>query len=178
MIISMTENKLKLVKGDITQMQVDAIVNATNTALENGAGVNGAIHQAAGPELAKACHALGGCSTGQARITKGYLLPAKYVIHAVGPIWRGGNKGEPKLLASCYHESLKLALENNIKTIAFPALSCGVFGYPILKAAIIAIKETANFLELHEEIMSAYFVCFDDSVYEAYKEALDLHYYE
>lgn len=174
----MMENKLKLIKGDITQLQVDAIVNAANTSLQGGAGVNGAIHRAAGPELLKACDLLEGCQTGHAKITKGYQLPAKYIIHAVGPIWRGGNKGEPKLLASCYYDSLKLAIENNIKTIAFPAISCGIFGYPISQAAMIAVQETANFLEMHHEIEAVYFVCFDEAIYEAYEQALNSHHHE
>lgn len=174
----MMKERLKLVKGDITQLQVDAIVNAANASLEDGAGVNGAIHRAAGPELSNACSLLEGCPTGQAKMTKGYHLPAKYIIHAVGPIWRGGNKGEPKLLASCYYESLKLALENNIKTIAFPAISCGIFGYPVSQAAIIAVNEIANFLELHQEIETVYFVCFDDAIYEAYEQALNSHHHE
>lgn len=174
-----TKDKLKLIKGDITQLQVDAIVNAANVSLEDGAGVNGSIHRAAGPELSAACRLIKeGCPTGQAKITKGFQLPAKYIIHAVGPIWRGGNKGEPRLLASCYYESLKLALENKIKTIAFPAISCGIFGYPLSQAAIIAVKETANFLELHDEISTVYFVCYDDAIYSAYEQALDSHHHE
>jgi O-acetyl-ADP-ribose deacetylase (regulator of RNase III) len=172
----MNRAKMKLVKGDITQLEVDAVVNAANCSLEDGAGVNGAIHKAAGPELDKACHQLDCCQTGQAKVTPGYQLPAKFIIHAVGPVWRGGNKGESKLLASCYHESLKLAVENKVKTIAFPAISCGIFGYPASQAAIIAIKETANFLELHDEIETVYFVCFDEAIYEAYEQALNSSY--
>lgn len=169
----MVKSKMKVVKGDITKLDVDIIVNAANTTLLDGAGVCGAIHKAAGPQLLDECKSLGSCPTGQARITKGYKLPAKYVIHAVGPIWRGGAKGEPKLLASCYANSLKLALENKAKTVAFPALSCGIFGYPITQAATIAVKETANFLELHDEIDTVFFVCFDDGIYEAYQHAVD-----
>lgn len=175
----MTKDKLKLVKEDITKLQVDAIVNAANNALEDGAGVNGAIHRAAGPRLSEACHQIReGCPTGQAKITDGFQLPAKYIIHTVGPIWRGGNKGEPKLLASCYYESLKLALQHGIKTIAFPAISCGIFGYPISQAAIIAVKETANFLELHPEIDAVYFVCYEDAICVAYEQALDSEHHE
>lgn len=169
----MIKHKLNVVKGDITTLTVDAMVNAANPALGDGAGVCGAIHRAAGPELSKACDVLGGCTTGHAKITPGFNASAKYIIHAVGPIWRGGNKNEAKLLASCYYDSLKLALENHAKTVAFPAISCGIFGYPVTQAAIIAIKETANFLELHEEIEKVYFVCFEESVFEAYTQALE-----
>lgn len=169
----MIKTKLKIVKGDITHMKVDAIVNAANQTLLGGGGVDGAVHRAAGPELRVECEALGGCATGQAKITKGYNLPAQYVIHAVGPVWRGGAKGEPKLLASCYQASLKLAIDNNIKTIAFPALSCGIYGYPANQAAIIAVKEAASFLEKHPEMEEITFVCFDDTIYEAYQYALD-----
>jgi len=174
----MRKEKMKLIKGDITALHVDAIVNAANPSLEDGAGVNGAIHHAAGPALDAACRKLECCQTGQAKLTQGFDLPAKYIIHAVGPIWRGGNKGEPKLLASCYYESLKLALENHVESIAFPAISCGIFGYPVIQAAIIAIKETANFLELHDEIKSVYFVCYDDAIYAAYQQALDAYHHE
>jgi len=169
----MIKEKLQLLRGDITQLPVDAIVNAANTTLLGGGGVDGAIHRAAGPELLAECQTLNGCSTGQAKITKGYHLPAKFVIHAVGPVWRGGAKGEPMLLASCYTTSLKLALENKVKSIAFPAISCGVYGYPITQAAMIAVKETANFLEANPQIEKVAFVCFDDAVYEAYQKALD-----
>lgn len=174
----MIRDRLKLIKGDITQLPVDAIVNAANTSLEDGAGVNGAIHHAAGPELAEACRRLEGCPTGQAKVTKGYQLPVKFIIHAVGPVWRGGNKGEAKLLASCYDESLRLAVENKVKTIAFPAISCGIFGYPVSQAAMIAVNETANYLEMHPEIETIYLVCFDDSIYEAYEQALNSHHHE
>ena len=169
----MIKDKLMIVKGDITKLAVDAIVNAANHELADGAGVNGAIHRAAGPELDQACLALGGCATGSAKITKGYQLPAKYIIHTVGPIWRGGAKGEPKLLASCYLSSLKLAVENGIKTIAFPAISCGIYGYPPSQAATIVVKEAANFLELNDEIEKIEFVCFDDTLVEAYQNAFN-----
>lgn len=170
----MIKTKIQLVKGDITKLQVDAIVNAANTSLLGGGGVDGAIHRAAGNELLAECQTLGGCATGQAKITKGYQLPAKFVIHTVGPVWRGGAKGEPKLLASCYQTCLKLAKENKIKTMAFPAISCGVYGYPISQAATIAIKETANFLELNNTIETVIFTCYDDTIYDAYQYALDL----
>ena len=174
----MTNDRLKLLLGDITQLPVDAIVNAANTALEDGAGVNGAVHRAAGPALAEACVALNGCAVGQAKLTSGFQLPARHIIHTVGPIWRGGNKGESKLLASCYYESLKLALDSHLKTIAFPAISCGIFGYPPNQAAMIAIKESLNFLELHPEIEAIYLVCFEASTYEAYTQALDIYCHE
>lgn len=169
----MIKQRMDIIEGDITLLPVDAIVNAANCELLNGGGVNGAIHQAAGPELQKACEELGGCQTGQAKITKGYRLPARHVIHTVGPIWRGGAKGESRLLASCYMSSLKLAMEHQIKSIAFPALSCGIYGFPVSQAAMIAVKETANFLELHPEIEKVIFVCIDGTILEAYQQALD-----
>jgi len=169
----MVIDKIKLVKSDITELQVDAIVNAANTSLLGGGGVDGAIHRAAGPKLLEECKRLGGCNTGRAKITNGHQLKAKYVIHAVGPVWRGGAKGERKLLASCYSCSLKLALDNKVTTLAFPSISCGVYGYPLSYAAMIAVKETANFLEHHDDIKMVYFVCFDDSAYEAYQHALE-----
>jgi O-acetyl-ADP-ribose deacetylase (regulator of RNase III) len=166
------KNKLQVLKGDITQLQVDAIVNAANITLLGGGGVDGAIHQAAGPELLEECKQLDGCAVGHAKITRGYKLPAKYVIHTVGPTWRGGAKGETQQLAACYASSLALAVENNVKTLAFPCISCGIYGYPFSLATTIAIKETANFLELNESIETVYFVCFDESIYEAYLQAL------
>jgi len=163
---------LKVVQGDITHLKVDAIVNAANTSLLGGCGIDGAIHRAAGPDLLEECKALGGCSTGHAKLTKGYDLHAQYVIHAVGPIWRGGTKGEPQLLAACYESSLKLARDNGVKTIAFPAISCGIYGYPLSQAVNIAVKETANFLELYHQIETVYFVCFDENIFEAYQHAV------
>lgn len=168
------KNRLKIIKGDITQLEVDAIVNAANSSLLGGGGVDGAIHHAAGPGLLEECKKLDGCNVGHAKLTHGHRLRAKYIIHTVGPVWRGGIKGEPQLLCSCYEETLSIALKNGIKTIAFPAISCGIYGYPATQAATIAIKETANFLELHDEIESVSFVCYDETIYEAFEHALDV----
>lgn len=166
-------HRLKIIKGDITQLAVDAIVNTANASLLGGGGIDGAIHLAAGPGLLEECKQLGGCNVGHAKLTQGYRLPAKYVIHTVGPVWRGGAKGEPRLLCSCYEETLTIALKNGIKTIAFPAISCGIYGYPATQAATIALKETANFLELHDEIESVSFVCYDETILDAFEHALD-----
>lgn len=174
----MVKEKIAVIMGDITTLKVDSIVNAANKTLLGGGGVDGAIHQAAGVELIEACKKIGGCPTGQVRITPGFALPAKYIIHAVGPIWRGGCRGESKLLAACYTESLKIALEHQVRSIAFPAISCGIYGYPPAQAAIIAIKESGNFLELHEEIEQVYFVCYEEPIYQAYKNAIDTIYYD
>lgn len=172
------KTKLNVVQGNIINLKVDAIVNAANTSLLGGAGVDGLIHNAAGPALLEECKKLGGCSTGHAKLTKGYELPVQYIIHTVGPVWRGGAKGEPQLLASCYESSLKLALDHGVRTIAFPEISCGMSGYPISQAATIAIKETANFLELHDEIEAVYFVCFDESTYETYQQTISSLHHE
>ena len=164
--------RLTVIRGDITKLQVDAIVNAANSTLLGGGGVDGAIHRAAGPELLEECRKLGGCPTGEARITKGYRLPAKHVIHTVGPVWRGGRKHEAELLASCYRNSLKLAVENGLHTIAFPAISCGVYGYPPELAAPVAVQEVARFVRENPTFDRVIFSCMGDEVCGALETAL------
>ena len=165
-------SRIEIQKGDITKFKVDAIVNAANTSLLGGGGVDGAIHRAAGPELLETCRKLNGCPTGEAKITPGFKLPAKYVIHTVGPVWSGGNSNEDELLTNCYRNSLDRALDNNIKTIAFPSISTGAYRFPIERAAKIAVAEVKNFLEEHTAVEKVIFVCFDDRTYEAYEEEM------
>ena len=162
----------ELVRGDITKLAVDAIVNAANTTLLGGGGVDGAIHRAAGPELLLECRGLNGCQPGEAKITRGYHLPARFVIHTVGPVWRGGKHGEPETLTDCYRNSLQVAIENGLKTIAFPAISCGAYGYPILAAAQIAVKTTREFLANEENIEKVVFAIWSRDIYEAYRRVL------
>jgi O-acetyl-ADP-ribose deacetylase len=164
--------KLEVVRGDITKMAVDAIVNAANTTLLGGGGVDGAIHRAAGPELLAECLTLGGCRSGEAKLTRGYNLPARFVIHAVGPIWRGGDQSEAEALANCYRNSLQLALDYRLKTIAFPAISCGAYRYPVPEAAHIAVQTTTQVLEQHNEIDKVIFVVATDEILEAYQRLL------
>jgi len=164
--------KIDIVRCDITTLDVDGIVNAANTTLLGGGGVDGAIHRAAGPELLAECRTLGGCEPGDAKLTRGYRLPARFVIHTVGPIWHGGKHEEPETLANCYRNSLQLAVERGIETIAFPAISCGAYGYPIQEAAEIALKTTREFLAKTDKIEKVIFVLWGEYVYEAYHKLL------
>ena len=164
--------KLEARQVDITTLAVDAIVNAANSTLLGGGGVDGAIHRKAGRELLEECRTLGGCPTGHAKITKGYKLPAKHVIHTVGPVWSGGKRGEPEFLASCYRESLKLAAAHGVKTIAFPAISCGIYGYPLELAIKVAVRECAAFVAAHSMPERIVFACFNEEVLHAYMDEL------
>lgn len=164
--------RIEILRGDITKLQVDAIVNAANTTLLGGGGVDGAIHRAAGPELLVECRTLGGCRPGEAKITRGYGLPARFVIHTVGPVWRGGKYGEAQTLTDCYRNSLELAVKNEITTLAFPAISCGAYAYPIEEAARIAFKTTCDFLQTNPEIQKVIFVVWGEEIYDAYRQLL------
>ena len=164
--------EIGLARGDITKLDVDAIVNAANTTLLGGGGVDGAIHRAAGPELVVECRTIGGCRPGEAKITCGYNLPARFIIHTVGPVWRGGDRGEAEVLASCYRNSLQLAVGNGIKTIAFPAISCGVYRYPISEASQIAVETTWEFLANSDKIDKLIFVVATDEIFAAYRRLL------
>jgi len=166
-------DRIEIVQGDITALRVDAIVNAANESLLGGGGVDGAIHRAAGPELLAECRGLGGCPTGSARITRGYKLPARFVIHTVGPIWQGGQVGESALLERCYRNTLALAVEHQIRSIAFPSISTGIYGYPVEPACRIALGTTRSILSEESTIEHVIFVCFDRRTHDCYREALE-----
>lgn len=165
-------DRIQVLAADITKLKVDAIVNAANRSLLGGGGVDGAIHRAAGAALLEECRRLGGCETGQAKLTRGYKLPAKYVIHTVGPVWEGGTRGEPELLASCYRSCFALAAEHRLRSIAFPAISCGAYGYPVRHAARIAVEETVRFLNGNDIPEEVTFACFGEDIFWAYERAL------
>ncbi len=165
-------DRIRIHQGDITGLEVDVIVNAANSALRQGGGVDGAIHRAAGPGLQAECLAVGGCETGQAKLTAGYELPAKHVIHAVGPVYRGGSEGERELLASCYRVSLQLAADNGLSSIAFPGISTGIYGYPKDEAAAVAVEEVSRFLEADERVRCVIFCVFDDESLRIYRDLL------
>ncbi len=161
--------RIAILRADITTLDVDAIVNAANSSLLGGGGVDGAIHRAAGPELLDECRLLGGCKTGQAKLTKGYRLPARYIIHTVGPVWNGGDRGERELLASCYAACLAIARNNGLRSLAFPAISCGIYRFPVNLAVEIAMRETVAELAANQQIEKVIFACFDQAVYASYR---------
>lgn len=162
-------NRIELIEGDITLQDTDAIVNAANTSLLGGGGVDGAIHRAAGPELLAECRTLNGCPTGEAKITKGYRLPARHVIHTVGPVYKDGRHNEPQLLSNCYRNSLKVAVSNGLKSVAFPSISTGAYGYPIEDAAEIALETVGNFLEYHPQLEKVRFCLFGSRAYNTFR---------
>ena len=164
------KERVRIIEGDITKQPVDAIVNAANTTLLGGGGVDGAIHRAAGPELLEETREIGGCPTGEARISRGYRLPARWVIHTVGPVWAGGRKNEDTLLASCYRNSLRAAVDAGAKTIAFPSISTGAYRFPLGRAAEIAMRETKQFLESDDTVKQVVFVCFGERVLKTYQD--------
>jgi O-acetyl-ADP-ribose deacetylase (regulator of RNase III) len=171
-LVNVPANRITVLAGDITQQRVEAIVNAANTSLLGGGGVDGAIHRAAGPELLAECRTLGGCATSQAKITKGYKLPARWVIHTVGPVWHDGQHGEDELLASCYRSCFALIESRGIKTVAFPSISTGAYGFPMDRAARIAVRETKQFLERNPSVEQVILVCFGASALEIHQAAL------
>ena len=171
-----TKNRIRILEGDITKQKVDAIVNAANTSLLGGGGVDGAIHRAAGPELLRACKEIGGCPTGEVRVTPGFHLPAQYVFHTAGPVWSGGGAGEPELLASCYRNCFREAEKRQVRTLAFPAISTGVYGYPLEQATQIAMQETLRFLEMEDRLLGVFFVCFDSATREMYQREFHKHF--
>ena len=166
-------DRIRVIEDDITTLAVDALVNAANSSLLGGGGVDGAIHRAAGPGLLAECRTLGGCPTGEARITAGYDLPARHVIHTVGPVWEGGRRGEDELLANCYRNSLALAANRGVRTIAFPAISTGAYGFPVRRAATIAVREVRAFLSKPNSVTEVIFVCFDPDTRDAYDQVLE-----
>jgi len=167
------DERIEIVEGDITRQQVDAIVNAANNSLLGGGGVDGAIHRAAGPELLEETRKIGGCPTGEARVSKGYRLPAKWVIHTVGPIWRGGGRNEEKLLASCYRKSLEAAVKVGANSVAFPSISTGAYGFPLERATEIALKETKEFLKTNKSLGRVVFVCFGRQALDTYRKTAE-----
>ncbi len=164
---------ISVILGDIVEQEVDAIVNAANNSLLGGGGVDGAIHMAAGPQLLEECRSLGGCPTGEARITRGYSLPAKHIIHTVGPVWQGGNAGEDRLLADAYSSCLELAVEHDIRSIAFPGISIGAYGFPVDRASVIAVSSIREFLQYTELLSDIRIVCFNENAYDHYSSAVD-----